>query len=89
MPMPKTGLSISTGVVIDELRVTLVQIDKQIKHIKDDVMATWFPPGHVVPDPEFVYTLKYGNGHYLLTDLLVARAQTLSAIANLQASYKR
>lgn len=69
--------------LINELRSTLVLIDKQIAAIKRDVAAAY--PVHIQPSDDAVFRYKNADGTYVLSPLLLAKANCLAAIANLQA----
>lgn len=79
MPLP-----INTDSLVNEMRATLFEIEKQIAAAKRDVLNHL--PVHQEPDPNEVYKWKDNTGRFLLTDLLVAKAQILSSLATLQAS---
>lgn len=81
------SLPINTSSLVDELRSTLVDINKQIEAAKRDVAIQ--QPVHESPIPDLVYRMKNRDGTYVLTPLLVARANCLAAIANLQAAQIR
>lgn len=78
MPLP-----INTASLVQEMRAEIVQIDHQIQAIKEDC-RNQSESGHLTA--ESLYHVKYTNGHHVLTDLIVARAGLLAAIANLQAA---
>lgn len=82
MPLP-----IDTTALVNSLRAQLTDLDKQIEAIKRDVLNDF--PIHVKPSPEFVYRAKYKDGKFMLADLLVARSNTLVALANLQVSLRK
>lgn len=70
--------------IYDQLRVSLSEIDMQIKHVKNDIQRDY---PEVDKDKLNVwYWLRKPNGDYVLADLLVARAGILSAMANLKAA---
>lgn len=81
------SLPISTSSLVDELRNTLVDINKQIEAAKRDCYFD-YRPFPEEPPPDLVYRMKNRDGTYVLTPLLVARANCLAAIANLQVSEK-
>jgi hypothetical protein len=81
------ALPINTASLVNEMRATLVAIDKQIVAAKRDILNQ--VPVHIEPVDEVVYRAKHANGQFILTDLLVAKAGLLAAIANLQAPSKR
>jgi hypothetical protein len=78
------SLPINPASLINEMRGTLAAIDKQIVAAKRAVLNQL--PVHVEPHPDAVYNAMYPDGKHILTDLLVAKAGLLAAIANLQAS---
>jgi hypothetical protein len=81
------ALPINTASLINEMRSTLVEIDKQIVAIKRDILNHL--PVHEEPDPNVVYRYKDKFGRFVLTDLLMAKANLLAGIANLQAPTQR
>jgi hypothetical protein len=82
------SLPINTSSIVDALRATLADIDKQIAAAKRDAQIE-YRPIHEEPPTDWVYRMKYRDGSYVLTPLLVARANCLAAIANLQAAQTR
>lgn len=80
------SLPVNTASLISEMRSSLVEVNAQIQSIKDGVRDE-MERGRVFV--ENVYQAKYADGHFMLTDLLVARANLLAGIANLQASNTR
>jgi hypothetical protein len=72
----------SNQTLYDSLQFTMMEVDRQIKAVKDDCEAGDNAFG-VQKDP---YKLKYKDGKYVLTDLIVSRANLISAMANLKAS---
>lgn len=79
MPLP-----INTSSLVDEMRQNLAEINAQIQVIREDAQDAINRNQH--PGANNPYELKYTNGHYILTDLLVARSSLLAGIANLQAA---
>lgn len=78
------ALPVNTTSLVNELRSSLNEIDLQIKHIKNDIAQSYPEEQHIKLN---VWYWTYGsNGKPVLHDLLVARANILAAIANLQAS---
>lgn len=68
----------------DQLRANLVEIEMQIKHMKNDI-ARDYPK--VDKDKLNVwYWLRNADGSYVLADMLAAKAQLLSAMATLKAA---
>jgi ABC-type Fe3+-hydroxamate transport system substrate-binding protein len=65
----------------DEAKQTLAEVDEQIKAIKDDI-ARSYPEDEKVSVT--VWYWKDDKGSYLLSGLLVARANLLSTMANLK-----
>lgn len=82
------SLPINTSSLVDELRSTLVEINKQIDAAKRDSYFEYRPINEE-PPADLVYRMKNRDGSYVLTPLLVARANCLAAIANLQAAQIR
>lgn len=80
MPLP-----INTTDLVNQMRATLTQIDKQIETIRSDAYLG-YRPIEAEPPADLVYRMKNRDGTYVLTDLLAAKAQCLAAIANLQAA---
>lgn len=66
------ALPVHNGTLVAALRSTITDIDLQISTI--------------VENHEDPYLQRYTDGKYVLAELLVAKAQCLAAIANLQAS---
>ena len=79
MPLP-----INTTSLVNELRVALGEIDMQIKHIKNDIAREY--PEDQQPKINVWYWTYRPDGKPVLEELLIARANLLSSIANLQAS---
>jgi hypothetical protein len=80
------SLPINTASLISEMRASLAEVNAQIQTIKEETQDAI---NRNVYEANSVYQIKYTDGHYILTDLLVARANLLAGIANLQASNKR
>lgn len=82
MPMP-----VNSSSLLNELRSALSQINTQIETVKAHFLADRekgiFLPGTTVFD------IKDSSGGYILTPLLLAKANCLNAIATLQAPVKR
>lgn len=81
MPLP-----INTSSLVDEMRQNLAEINAQIQTIKDGIHDKMERNQIFV---ETAYQAVYADGHYMLADLLVAKASLLAAIANLQAANTR
>lgn len=68
----------------DQLRANLVEIELQIKHIKNDIALEYKPEER---DKINVWYWTYrSDGKPVLMDLLVAKAQILSGMAALKAA---
>ena len=68
----------------DALRQSLSEIEMQIKHIQNDIAKDYKPEER---DKINVWYWTYDvSGKPVLHDLLVAKAQLISAMANLKAS---
>jgi hypothetical protein len=81
------SLPVNNTALVNELRTTLAQIEKQIEAIQKD---RWMRmPVHIKPSEDGIYRIQDKNGGYLMTPLLAAKAQCLSAIAALQAPQGR
>lgn len=74
----------TTQALYDQLRANLVEVETQIKHIKNDIQLQY--PDVPKEKLNVWYWLKKPNGQYVLEDLLIARANLLSAMANLKAA---
>ncbi len=70
--------------LLNELQRTLQDIDMQIKHIKNDIKNEY--PEEQREKINVWFWTRYPDGKYVLADLLVARADCLSAMARLRAS---
>lgn len=68
--------------LLNELQRTLHDIDMQIKHIKNDIKNEY--PEEQREKINVWFWTRYPDGKYVLADLLVARADTLSAMARLR-----
>lgn len=68
----------------DELNRTLLDIDTQIKHIKNDLKNDY--PEEQREKINVWFWTRYPDGKYVLADLLVARADCLSAMARIRVS---
>lgn len=66
----------------DELQRTLGDIDMQIKHIKNDIKLQY--PEEEREKINVWFWTRNTDGSYVLADLLVARADTLAAMARLR-----
>jgi len=71
----------------DEVNRTLIEIDMQIKHIKNDIAREY--PEEQRDKINVWYWTRNVDGSYVLADLLVARAQCITAMATLQANRAR
>lgn len=74
-------MNINNTALLDELRVTLNMIDRQIEAVKKDAWRE--VPVHLAPNPENFYLAKNADGEYRLIPLITARANCLLAMANL------
>lgn len=81
------ALPVNTTALVNELRATLNEIEEQIKHIKNDIKNEY--PEDVREKINVWYWTYRPNGKPVLEELLIAKAQCLSAIASLQAPKKR
>lgn len=72
------------GGLYDQLRTSLSEIDMQIKHVKNDI-ARQYPEEEREKINVWYWTYR-GDGKPVLEDLLIARANLLSAMANLKAA---
>jgi len=70
--------------LLNELQRTLQDIDMQIKHIKNDIKNEY--PEEQREKINVWFWTRYPDGKDVLADLLVARADCLSAMARLRAS---
>lgn len=68
----------------DELNKTLIDIDTQIKHIKNDIKNQY--PEEQREKINVWFWTRNVDGSYVLADLLVARADCLSAMARIRVS---
>lgn len=66
----------------DECQATLVAIDMQIKHIKNDIARDY--PEEDREKINVWYWTRYPDGTYVLAGLLEARASCLAAMAGLR-----
>lgn len=72
----------------DEVNRALIEIDLQIKHVKNDIKREY--PEDQQEKINVWYWTRNPDGTYVLADLLVARARLLSAMAELRvASIKK
>ena len=76
------SLPINTSSLVMELRSTLTEIDRQIEAAKRSIRQSL--PVQIEPSEAMYYGAKYPDGKFILADLLVAKSQCLSAIANLK-----
>lgn len=76
----------STNALYDSLRDTLAMLNSQIAAVVEDAEKEIKMVALEVAEIVTVYQMKHTNGQFILTDLLVAKAQTLSAMAALKAS---
>ena len=81
------SLPVNTFSLINEMRRTISDIDRQIVTAKRDILSQL--PAHIEPSIDTPYKAKHADGKFVLTDLLVAKAGLLAAIANLQAGAGR
>lgn len=80
------SLPVNTASLVSEMRATLAEINAQIQVIREETQDAINRGVYEATSP---YQIKHTDGHYILTDLLVARANLLAGIANLQASNTR
>lgn len=71
----------------DALNTHQLELTKQIDAVKR-YAAMQFPV-HQQPEPDSIYRLQNRDGTFLLTDLLAAKAQCLSAMGALKAAEMR
>lgn len=64
----------------DVLNSNLVEIDRQIEAVKAQAERQMHNYLHDMT----VYSMMHSDGKFMLTDLLVAKANTLAAMANLK-----
>lgn len=67
-------------VVIHQIERLVAQIDQQIEAIHKHHRST-----RAATDVESIYELTYSDGKYVMTDLLLAKAQALNGLAHLKA----
>lgn len=70
----------------NQLSRTLASLASQEAAIRKAV-ARQVPP-HIELTEQMVYAAQYPNGQFMMTDIITARAQCLSAMANLKAAQK-
>lgn len=68
----------------DHLRSTLAEVEIQIKHVKNDIALQY--PEQDREKLNVWYWTRKPNGDYVLADLLIAKAQIVSAMATLKAA---
>lgn len=73
----------TTESLYDELRRTFTVIEKQIEATTRDVERQIARLPH---SDATIYDWKYGNGQFVLAELLIARAKVISAMAELKAA---
>lgn len=66
----------------DEINKALLEIDLQIKHVKNDIAREY--PEEQREKINVWYWTRFTSGEYVLADLLVARARCLTAMAELR-----
>lgn len=82
MPLP-----VNPGSLLSELRSLLTDIDAQIEQIKEEFQDAKNRGQYF--EETTIYQIKNRDGRPILNDMLAAKAQTLSAIAVLQAQPRR
>jgi hypothetical protein len=78
----ETTMMHTTQALYDELRATLSEIDKQIEVIKTTTRQ--FPYDVEPVDADQIYKWRNTDGKPVLSDMLLARANTLSGMAALK-----
>lgn len=74
----------NVGTLYDQLRSNLTEIELQIKHIKNDIARQY--PEDQQPKINVWYWTYRPDGKPVLEDLLIAKANVVSAMANLKAA---